>query len=50
LSSEQRAVDEKLTRLGGFSVAECEVTYGEPREELQKLGEHVDLLIIGARG
>jgi nucleotide-binding universal stress UspA family protein len=50
LSREQRAVDAELARLGGFADAEDEVTYGEPREELVELSEHVDLLIVGSRG
>lgn len=50
LSREQRAVDAELARLGGFADAEDEATYGEAREELVELGEHVDLLIVGSRG
>lgn len=50
LSGEQRALDAELARLGGFSHAESEVTYGEAREVLEEFAERVDLLIVGSRG
>ena len=37
---------QELQRLGGI---DADARYGEPREELSRLGDRVDLLIIGSR-
>jgi nucleotide-binding universal stress UspA family protein len=45
----QRLIDEDLALLRSFEGIEGDAVYGEPSDELARLGEQVDLLIVGSR-
>lgn len=45
----QRLIEEDLARLRSFDGVDGDAVYGEPSDELARLGEQVDLLIVGSR-
>ncbi|HTX45291.1 MAG TPA: universal stress protein [Solirubrobacteraceae bacterium] len=43
-------MDEKQRALRGLGDIDADATYGEPGDELAQYSEHLDLLLVGARG
>jgi nucleotide-binding universal stress UspA family protein len=50
LTTTERLVHEEKDRLERTPGIDGEVTYGEPSEELLRLSEDVDLMVVGSRG
>jgi nucleotide-binding universal stress UspA family protein len=45
----RRLVDDEKQRLHGLADVDCDVTFGEPSDELARFSEQLDLLIVGSR-